>query len=67
LRTFRRREMVRIAVRDMAGICDLDDTMADLSALAAAAIDGALALLFDRMCMFDGTPRTPPATSSGWW
>jgi glutamate-ammonia-ligase adenylyltransferase len=34
--TFRRREMVRIAVRDLAGICDLDDTMADLSALAAA-------------------------------
>jgi glutamate-ammonia-ligase adenylyltransferase len=57
LRTFRRREMVRIAVRDVAGICDLDDTMADLSALAGAAVDGALALLFDRMCMIDGTPE----------
>ncbi|MEE4112083.1 MAG: bifunctional [glutamate--ammonia ligase]-adenylyl-L-tyrosine phosphorylase/[glutamate--ammonia-ligase] adenylyltransferase, partial [Desulfobacteraceae bacterium] len=57
LRQFRRREMVRIAVRDLAGVCDLDDTMADLSALAAAAIDGALGLLFDRMCATDGVPE----------
>jgi glutamate-ammonia-ligase adenylyltransferase len=57
LRAFRRREMVRIAVRDIAGLCDLDDTMAALSALAAAAIDGALGVLFDRMCMFEGTPE----------
>jgi len=57
LRKFRRQEMVRIAVRDLAGICDLDDTMADLSALAAAAIDGALGLLFDRMCATDGVPE----------
>lgn len=57
LRTFRRREMVRIAVRDLAGICDLDDTMADLSALAAAAIDGALNLLYDCMCRTNGIPE----------
>lgn len=57
LRRFRRQEMVRIAVRDLAGICDLDDTMTDLSALAAAAIDGALGLLFDRMCATDGIPE----------
>ena len=57
LRLFRRREMVRIAVRDLAGISDLNDTMADLSALAAAAIDGALGLLFDRMCMTEGVPE----------
>ena len=57
LRRFRRQEMVRIAVRDLAGLCDLDDTMADLSALAAAAIDGALGLLFDRMCTTDGVPE----------
>jgi glutamate-ammonia-ligase adenylyltransferase len=68
LRTFRRREMVRIAVRDLAGICDLDDTMADLSALAGAAtMDGALALLFDRMCMTDGTPEDAAGNASGWW
>ena len=62
LRAFRRREMVRIAVRDIAGLCDLDDTMAALSALAAATIDGALALLFDRMCMIDGTPEDAAGT-----
>ena len=57
LRNFRRQEMVRIAVRDLAGISDLDDTIADLSALAAAAIDGALGLLFDHMCATDGVPE----------
>ncbi|MFO7714842.1 bifunctional [glutamate--ammonia ligase]-adenylyl-L-tyrosine phosphorylase/[glutamate--ammonia-ligase] adenylyltransferase [Desulfosarcina sp.] len=57
LRVFRRREMVRIAVRDLAGIGDLDDTMADLSALASAAIDGALTLLYARMCATDGMPE----------
>jgi glutamate-ammonia-ligase adenylyltransferase len=57
LRAFRRQEMVRIAVRDLAGISDLNDTMADLSALAAATIDGALGLLFDRMCAADGVPE----------
>ena len=57
LRAFRRREMVRIAVRDLAGICDLDDTMADLSTLAAAAIGGALAVLYDHMLVTDGIPE----------
>ena len=56
LRDFRRREMVRIAVRDLAGICDLNDTMSDLSALAMAAIDGALKLLHARMCATHGIP-----------
>jgi glutamate-ammonia-ligase adenylyltransferase len=56
LRVFRRWEMVRIAVRDLSGMADLDATMADLSALAAATIDGALNLLYDRMCAIDGIP-----------
>ena len=56
LRKFRRREMVRIAVRDLAGISDLDDTMADLSALAEATIDGALRLLYDGLCVAHGVP-----------
>jgi [glutamine synthetase] adenylyltransferase / [glutamine synthetase]-adenylyl-L-tyrosine phosphorylase len=56
LRAFRRREMIRIAVRDLAGIGDLGETMADLSALAAAAIDGALDSLYTRMCAFHGVP-----------
>ncbi|MGA6927208.1 MAG: bifunctional [glutamate--ammonia ligase]-adenylyl-L-tyrosine phosphorylase/[glutamate--ammonia-ligase] adenylyltransferase, partial [Desulfosarcina sp.] len=56
LRIFRRREMVRIAVRDLAGIADLDHTMADLSALAESVIDGALEVLFKCMTKTDGMP-----------
>lgn len=62
LRTFRRREMVRIAVRDLAGICSLDETMADLSSLARAAIDAALSLLYERMIATDGTPEDQAGT-----
>jgi glutamate-ammonia-ligase adenylyltransferase len=56
LRAFRRQEMVRIAVRDLAGIADLGDTTADLSALAAATLDGTLDLLYARMCATHGVP-----------
>ncbi len=42
LRRLRRREMVRIAWRDIAGLADLEQTMGDLSALAEACIRGAL-------------------------
>ena len=42
LRLFRRREMVRIAWRDLAGWADLDETLADLSSLAAACVECAL-------------------------
>jgi len=45
LRRVRNREMVRIAWRDLAGWADLDETLATLSALADACIDGALAKL----------------------
>ena len=57
LRKFRRREMVRIAVRDLAGLCEVEETMADLSALATHTIDGALTLLFDHRCAIDGVPQ----------
>ena len=57
LRQFRRREMVRIAVRDLAGLADLDEIMADLSALAAATLDGALDVLHERLCAATGVPR----------
>ena len=56
LRDFRRREMVRIAVRDLAGVSRLDETTADLTALAAAAIDGALSILHGCLCRIEGTP-----------
>ncbi len=42
LRQVRRREMVRIAWRDLAGFSDLEETMSDLSALAEQAIGLAL-------------------------
>jgi glutamate-ammonia-ligase adenylyltransferase len=45
LRQFRRREMVRIAWRDLAGWADLAGTLADLSALAEACVDQALLCL----------------------
>lgn len=56
LRKFRRREMVRIAVRDLADLGQVEETMADLSALATCAIDGALTLLHDHMCATQGVP-----------
>lgn len=46
LRRFRRREMVRIAWRDLAGWAGLDETLRDLSALASACVDGALKRLY---------------------
>ena len=45
LRQIRRREMTRIAWRDLAGWATLDETLRDLSALADACMDGALACL----------------------
>ncbi len=62
LRRFRRREMVRIAVRDIAGLANLEETMADLSALATRAIDGPLTLLYRSMCAAHGVPRDASGT-----
>lgn len=45
LRQFRRREMLRIAWRDVLGWADLTETMRDLSFLADACIDAALTRL----------------------
>ncbi len=45
LRTVRRREMVRIAWRDLAGSANLEDTVHDLSNFADAALDAALGRL----------------------
>ncbi|WP_435103403.1 bifunctional [glutamate--ammonia ligase]-adenylyl-L-tyrosine phosphorylase/[glutamate--ammonia-ligase] adenylyltransferase [Arhodomonas sp. AD133] len=57
LRRFREAEMVRIAWRDLAGIAALDDTLAELSALAEACIDRTLAHLYAARCERWGTPR----------
>ncbi len=56
LRRVRRREMVRIAWRDLSGWSDLAETMADLSAFADACIDQTLSLLYRWQCSECGIP-----------
>lgn len=56
LRHFRRREMVRIAWRDLAGFSDLDETLLDLTALAESSIQFALDYLHQQACNRYGTP-----------
>lgn len=57
LRGLRHTEMVRIAWRDLAGSDDLGSTLADLSALADACLEGALRWLESSMADVHGTPR----------
>ncbi len=56
LRHFRRREMVRIAWRDLAQLASLNETLADLSALADACVDETLTLLHQWQSKIYGTP-----------
>ncbi|MCU0561983.1 MAG: bifunctional [glutamate--ammonia ligase]-adenylyl-L-tyrosine phosphorylase/[glutamate--ammonia-ligase] adenylyltransferase [Desulfobacterales bacterium] len=58
LRRFRRRELVRIAWRDIVGLADLTETTADLSALAEACLDQTLAWLHPRLCAELGEPHS---------
>ena len=57
LRQWRRREMVRIAWRDLAGWADLGQTLDDLSALADAAIARATRHAWERLVLRHGVPR----------
>lgn len=57
LRRLRRREMVRIAWRELAGWAQLDETLRDLSGLAEACVDGALSRLHAWQAQDYGTPR----------
>jgi len=57
LRDLRRREMIRIAWRDLAGWADLEEVLSDLSDLADACVQAALAVLFKWQCKKQGTPR----------
>jgi glutamate-ammonia-ligase adenylyltransferase len=63
LRRFRRREMVRIAFRDLTGLSDYHGTVADLSALADACItvtvDRLHALLAHSFGQPQGSPQGP--------
>jgi glutamate-ammonia-ligase adenylyltransferase len=57
LRRYRRREMVRIAWRDLAGWSDLFETVADLSALADTCLEQSLSLLHKWQCDQYGIPK----------
>ncbi len=56
LRRLRRREMVRIAWRDIGGLADFDETVRDTSDLADAIIDTSLDRLHEWQCADLGTP-----------
>ncbi|WP_455217395.1 bifunctional [glutamate--ammonia ligase]-adenylyl-L-tyrosine phosphorylase/[glutamate--ammonia-ligase] adenylyltransferase [Kaarinaea lacus] len=57
LRQHRQREMLRICWRDIGGHADLDETMADLSALADASIQAALTWHYQQLVEGFGEPR----------
>jgi glutamate-ammonia-ligase adenylyltransferase len=59
LRLSRRREMLRIAFRDITDMASLADTMSDLSAFADACIRQALTRLHDWQCEKLGFPADP--------
>ncbi|HTW37296.1 MAG TPA: bifunctional [glutamate--ammonia ligase]-adenylyl-L-tyrosine phosphorylase/[glutamate--ammonia-ligase] adenylyltransferase [Steroidobacteraceae bacterium] len=58
LRSFRRREMVRIAWRDLAGWAGLAETLEDLSGLADAAVAAASRYAWERLASRHGVPRS---------
>ncbi|MFI3219280.1 MAG: bifunctional [glutamate--ammonia ligase]-adenylyl-L-tyrosine phosphorylase/[glutamate--ammonia-ligase] adenylyltransferase, partial [Methylococcales bacterium] len=62
LRDFRRREMVRIAWRDLAGWSELAETLTELSWLADACIQTALDFLYSQACEKRGTPLLADGT-----
>jgi glutamate-ammonia-ligase adenylyltransferase len=62
LRQFRRREMVRIAWRDLAGWSELPETLSELSWLADACIQTALDFLYQQACEKRGTPLLTDGT-----
>ncbi len=62
LRRFRRREMIRIAWRDLAGWAALSETLSELSWLADACIQCALDYLYAEACAKRGTPLLADGT-----
>ena len=59
LRRWRRREFVRVAWRDLASWADLAETLADLSAIADAAIIAACEYATRTLAARHGVPRSP--------
>jgi glutamate-ammonia-ligase adenylyltransferase len=62
IRRFRRREMVRIAWRDLAGLADLSETMSDLTAFADACIEETLMHLYRWQSALCGFPFSADGT-----
>ncbi|MFH0996657.1 MAG: bifunctional [glutamate--ammonia ligase]-adenylyl-L-tyrosine phosphorylase/[glutamate--ammonia-ligase] adenylyltransferase [Pseudomonadota bacterium] len=62
LRHFRRREMVRIAWRDLAGWADLQETMDCLSSLADSCLNCVETVLYQSLCREYGTPVNAEGT-----
>ena len=56
LRVYRRREMIRIAFRDLSGWVDLSETVSDLSHLADVCLKHATSILYNRLCEKFGKP-----------
>jgi glutamate-ammonia-ligase adenylyltransferase len=56
LRMFRKREMIRIAWRDLAGWAGLDEILKDLSRFAEACVEAVLAFLYERQVLEFGRP-----------
>ena len=57
LRLFRTREMLRIAWRDLAGLADVDETLAELSSLADEILKAVQGLLYGRLAASLGRPQ----------
>lgn len=58
LRVERRREMVRIAWRDLGGIATVEETLAELTTLAEVLLDAALERVYRTQCARFGVPRS---------
>jgi glutamate-ammonia-ligase adenylyltransferase len=56
LRRLRRREMVRIALRDLGGLSDVFETMGDLTAFADSMIQISLDYLYEHQAALHGSP-----------
>jgi glutamate-ammonia-ligase adenylyltransferase len=57
LRNYRNREILRIGMRDLAGIASLEDTMAELSDLASACLQIAYEYIWDMLTRQFGNPK----------
>jgi len=63
IRRFRRREMVRIAWRDLAGLAELSETFTELTAFAEACVEEVLSKLYEWQCELYGIPVSTDGTA----